>query len=172
MCDSWRLKLVCAVQNSEQPFKQYNSKGSESTGCTKSAGFGCVVGGFLGCGGFWFGFVLFLGVSCLSVVFLVGLFLWFFFVKAHPRTPFSITVHFYNTNITIFHIVSKTNIKAEKTLWREILICPDNCIITLSTAFDINFSLGDKKKIYVNLYIHSECPNSKLFRTIWSLAQN
>lgn len=119
-----------------------------------------------------FGFVLFLGVSCLSVVFLVGLFLWFFFVKAHPRTPFSITVHFYNTNITIFHIVSKTNIKAEKTLWREILICPDNCIITLSTAFDINFSLGDKKKIYVNLYIHSECPNSKLFRTIWSLVQN
>lgn len=115
-----------------------------------------------------FGLVLFCFwefLVCLLCFWLVC-FYDFFFVKAHPRTPFSITVHFYNTNITIFHIVSKTNIKAEKTLWREILICPDNCIITLSTAFDINFSLGDKKKIYVNLYIHSECPNSKLFRTI------
>lgn len=48
----------------------------------------------------------------------------------------STTVQFYNTNIRILHVFSKANIKAEMTLWREILICPDNCVITLSTAYD------------------------------------
>lgn len=90
LCDSWRLKLVCAVQNSEQPFKQYNSKGSESTGCTKSAGFGCVVGGFLGCGGFWFGFVLFLGVSCCLLCFWLVCFYDFFLLKHIPGPRFQL----------------------------------------------------------------------------------
>lgn len=95
-----------------------------------------------------------------------------FLLKAHPRTLISITAQFYNTNIRILHRFSKANIKAEMTLWREILICPNNCIITLRTAYDTDFSLGGKKKPYVNLVIHFEYASSTPFSIIGSLVQN
>lgn len=81
-----------------------------------------------------FGFVWW-GVL-VHLLFWVGLFYGFFLLKAHHRTVISTTVQFYNTNIRILHVFSKANIKAEMTLWREILICPHNCVITLSTAYD------------------------------------